>query len=261
MKLQNNKMRLIAAIVAAVGVVSLASTAAAAGVAWTYTGSTGPSHWNHLDPVNYAVCADGTAQSPINVRNPIEKALTNLKFNYGTSEAGIFNNGHTVEAEPLGSPTETLTIGKTVYPFLQFHFHAPSEHELNGLHFPLEIHFVHKTEDNKIAVVGVFVKAGKTNKDWSPFTAKITSATDVAEDTAVELDWAKLLPKNPQTIRYDGSLTTPGCTEGVKWNLFTHPITMSRAQISKFLEAYSGNNRPVQPLHGRKILIDSTISK
>ena len=261
MKLQVNRVRIVAAIAGAIGVAAFAATSATAGIAWTYTGSTGPSHWKEIDPVNYAVCADGTAQSPINVKNPAKKAVTNLKFGYTESEAGIFNNGHTVEAEPLGEPVETLTIGKTVYPFLQFHFHAPSEHEVNGLHYPVEIHFVHKTTDNKIAVAGIFVKAGKTNKDWAPFIAKIASATAVAEDTTVALDWAKLLPSNPQTIRYNGSLTTPGCSEGVKWNLFTHPITMSQGQINQFLEAYSGNNRPVQKLNGRKVIIDSTLSK
>jgi len=261
MNLKNNVVRIACAGAAAIALVAAATTAATAGATWTYTGSTGPNHWAAIDPANYALCADGTAQSPINITNTTNKALTNLKFNYNPSEAGVFNNGHTVEVEPLQTPVETLALGGVTYPLLQIHFHAPSEHEVNGMHYPVELHFVHKTAGGKIAVVGVFVKAGKSNAAWAPFVDKITSATPVAEETPITLDWAKLLPANSETVRYDGSLTTPGCSEGVKWNVFTHPITMSQAQINQFLEAYSGNNRPVQPLHGRKIYLDSTSNK
>ncbi len=261
MKIKTNALRISMAGAAALAIVAVATSAAIAGASWSYTGSTGPNHWATIDPANYALCADGTAQSPIDIHGTTNKVLTNLKFNYTTSEAGVFNNGHTVEVEPLQNPVETLALGGITYPLLQIHFHAPSEHEVNGLHYPVELHFVHKTTGGKIAVVGVFVKAGKANSAWAPFVNKITTATATAEDTPIELDWAKLLPTNPETVRYDGSLTTPGCSEGVKWNVFTHPITMSQAQINQFLEAYSGNNRPVQPLHGRKIYLDSTLNK
>lgn len=249
------------AALASASLVLVAAGANAAGTAWTYTGATGPSHWKSIDPTNYALCADGTAQSPINIVNPTRKDLTNLVFSYKASEAGIFNNGHTVEAEPLGKSTSAVTIDGVSYSFAQFHFHAPSEHEITGLHYPVEIHFVNKSADGKLAVVGVFVKAGAKNADWQPFISKMLTATADPEATTVELEWDKLLPKNSSTIRYNGSLTTPGCSEGVKWNVFTRPIVMSQAQINTFLEAYSGNNRPVQPLNGRVITLDTTPQK
>ena len=256
-----SKKKLAAAVVAAAALISVGVSASGAGASWSYTGATGPSHWAQIDPTNYATCADGTAQSPINITNTKAKDLKNLVFKYTAGEAGIFNNGHTVEAEPLGTESSTLTIGTTTYGFAQFHFHAPSEHEVNGMHYPVEVHFVHKTADGKIAVVGVFIKAGATNANWQPFVDKLTTATSDPEATKVELDWSKLLPANKQTVRYNGSLTTPGCAEGVKWNVFTHPVVLSQAQINLFLEAYSGNNRPVQPLHGRTITLDSTATK
>ena len=129
------------------------------------------------------------------------------------------------------------------------------------MHYPVEVHFVHKTDAGKLAVVGVFIKAGKENVEWKAFTDKLTVATADPEATKVELDWAKLLPAASKTVRYDGSLTTPGCSEGVKWNVFTTPIQMSQAQINQFLEAYSGNNRPVQPLNNRVVAVDSTPTK
>jgi carbonic anhydrase len=253
------KLAVVATVSA--GLTALASVASGAGTSWTYTGATGPSHWKSIDPTNYAACVDGTAQSPINIVKPVKKDLVNLKFDYVASEAGIFNNGHTVEAEPLGSEKSTVEINGSRYTFAQFHFHAPSEHEINGMHYPVEVHFVHKTDEGKLAVVGVFIKAGKENAAWKSFTDKITAATSDPEATKVEMDWLKLLPRLTQTVRYDGSLTTPGCSEGVKWNVFTNAITMSQAQINQFTEAYSGNNRPVQPLNNRIVTIDTTSSK
>lgn len=251
---------------ATVAALSLSAVGSTAASSWSYTGPTGPSHWGSLDS-SFTKCVDGTAQSPINLvsKNAVKLPLTNLKFNYEESTAGIFNNGHTVEAEPIAEGdvvvNNTVKIGAVTYPFLQFHFHAPSEHEVNGLHYPVEVHFVHKTATGKIAVVGVFIKAGAYNKDWAAFTDKINVATEDPEATTTELDWSKLLPANQQTIRYNGSLTTPGCAEGVKWNVFTHPVVLSQAQLNDFLEAYSGNNRPVQPLHGRSVKLDNTPNK
>ena len=246
-------------ILAGVGAIS-----SGAATGWSYTGTNGPSHWASIDPINNAKCADvdKSAQSPINITKTVKRALPNLEFDYTAGEAGIFNNGHTVEAEPLGEEESTVTIGGVVYPFAQLHFHAPSEHEINGLHYPVEVHFVHKADSGKLAVVGVFIKAGsRTNAAWQPFIEKINSATSDPEETVIDLDWKALLPANQQTIRYSGSLTTPGCAEGVKWNVFTNPVILSQTQINQFLEAYSGNNRPVQPLHGRKITLDSTVTK
>ncbi|MEO0048725.1 MAG: hypothetical protein RL556_57 [Actinomycetota bacterium] len=236
------------------------ATAAATKAHWTYEGAEGPANWGTLD-ASYALCADGTAQSPINVEAPVATDLVNIKFDYQATEAGVFNNGHTVEAEPLTEGKDTITLDGVTYPFLQFHFHAPSEHEINGVRYPLEVHFVHKTTDGKIAVVGILFKEGAENKAWQPFIDDIAKATATAEDTKLELDWASLLPADQSTIRYDGSLTTPGCSEGVKWNVIAKPITMSAKQIAAFTAAYANNSRPVQALNGRKVVIDSTPSK
>ena len=237
------------------------TSSVSATASWTYSGATGPAHWGTIDAA-YATCADGSAQSPINVTGAVSKNMTNIKFDYIAGEAGVFNNGHTVEAEPMGEAANSkVTIGTKQYPFLQFHFHAPSEHKVNGKRYPLEIHFVHKNAQNEIAVVGVLVKVGKENAAWDEFVNAAPFATADPEETTIELDWAKLLPKNRQTYRYNGSLTTPGCAEGVKWNLFSTPIEMSATQIESFRNEYAGNARPVQPLNGRVIVFDKTANK
>lgn len=237
-----------------------ASETAAVPAHWTYEGEEGPSNWAELDPT-YVTCADGSAQSPIDIVDPTPTDLLNIAFNYKAGEAGVFNNGHTVEAEPLTEGENYIELDGVKYPFLQFHFHAPSEHKVNGVAYPLEIHFVHKTEDGKIAVVGLLVERGAMNPKWQSFVEDISVATENAEDTTLELDWASLLPSDLTTIRYDGSLTTPGCTEGVKWNVLSNPINMSASQIQAFSAAYPNNSRPVQDLNGRKVKIDSTPEK
>ncbi|MGH3028559.1 MAG: carbonic anhydrase family protein, partial [Gaiellaceae bacterium] len=136
------------------------------------------------------------------------------------------------------------------------HFHAPSEHVVDGARSPVEAHFVHKTEDEQIAVVGVILTVGESpNEAWQP----LVDALDVAEsDTvAAELDWEAMLPDDRATIRYEGSLTTPPCTEGVRWLLMQETVSLSDDQLAAFDAAYSGNNRPVQPLNGRAVEIDA----
>ncbi len=259
----------VAAAVAATTVVGIvgstpagvnSATTSPRAATWSYSGPTGPAYWGSLDP-SYLTCVDGSAQSPINIVAPKHARLKKLKFAYSPGEAGIFNNGHTVEAEPLGSSSDGVVINHMKYSFAQFHFHAPSEHKVNGKHYPVEIHFVNKTADGKLAVITVFAKVGAVNKAWKPFTSKMLSATADPEATKVTLDLAKLLPKTRTTYRYKGSLTTPGCTEGVKWNIFTTPITMSKKQIDTFRSAYEGNNRPVQPLHRRPVHTDLSMTK
>lgn len=256
----------VAAMGAAAAIALWASSASASSPTpaahWGYSGETGPDHWGSLDPA-FALCADGTAQSPINIRHAKPTPLRNLDFDYVAGEAEVFNNGHTVEAEPAhGAKPSELELGRVTYTFSQFHFHAPSEHTVNGKHYPLEIHFVNKAANGQIAVVGVFVKLGApANKDWQEFINVIGRSTaDPAQTVIHRIDWGRLLPKNQQTARYDGSLTTPGCAEGVKWSVMTHPITLSARQIDVFKAAYSGNARPAQPLNGRAVLIDSTPS-
>ena len=153
-----------------------------------------------------------------------------------------------------------MQLNSVNYQLLQFHFHAPSEHTVDGKTYPLEFHFVHRDSTGRLAVVGLFVKEGKAaDPAWQQFIRHLAGASDEAGDTQIRrLDWPSLLPANQQTIRYDGSLTTPACTEGVKWNVLTHPLTMSANQIAQFTEQYDANARPVQPVHGRKIVLDST---
>ena len=121
----------------------------------------------------------------------------------------------------------------------------------NGEQFPAEVHFVHKTAEGELAVLGVMITEGAENAAWAPFTGAMGTAKDA--EAEIQLDWAAMLPTSKMTYRYTGSLTTPPCTEGVHWMLLETPVELSADQIAAMKAAYDGNFRPVQPLNGRKI--------
>jgi carbonic anhydrase len=259
-------MRFLAAAVIAVLLVACSGTAAptspppgsaspSAGPAhWSYEGEDGPEHWGELDPA-YSACADGSAQTPIDVVDPSPADLVNPEFDYQAGEASVVNNGHTIQAN--AAPGNVLTLDGSEFPLAQLHFHAPSEHTINGQAAPVEVHFVHKTAAGVIAVVGVMLtEGGAANTAWEPFVGALTVGKDQTQPA--RLDWRAMLPASGLTIRYAGSLTTPPCTEGVHWLLMKETVELSADQIRAFAAAYEGNNRPIQQLNGRTVETDST---
>ncbi len=233
----------------------LGMTAATGAPGWSYEGETGPENWNEM----FETCAAGTEQSPINIElaNAYRKSLRNPIFNYDEAgKAFVFNNGHSVELEPVLEESNSVILDGEKFYLLQAHFHAPAEHLINGKRYAAEVHFVHQAEDGHLAVIGVFLKRGKFNVAWRPFTKVVPSATALAEDTEIEIDLESLMPSNLQTARYDGSLTTPPCTEGVSWNVLVNPVELSPLQIEQFTRTYYRTFRPVQPLNNRTVVFD-----
>ena len=206
--------RHLALALAAAGALALGTAvpSAGAGAKWSDSGATGPAHWASLDPA-YAACSDGRAQSPVNLRQVTRKPLRNPRFHYVTSRAAVFNNTHTVEAK--ARPGSTMTVGGTTFRLLQIHFHVHSEHEVNGHVYPVEVH-LHQTRTGDLAALGVFVRRGSsTNRAWQPYVRSL----DVAPGKTVHrrIDWAAMLPRDRESFRYPGSVTTPPCTEPVTW--------------------------------------------
>src|SRR5689334_8795351 len=126
---------------------------------WTYEGPRGADHWGELDP-EYKLCATGQAQSPIDIRDTVKSDLPPLQFTF-TSEPlkYLINNGATVrvnyhEAAGEGS---TLDVGATRYRLTQFHFHRPSEEQINGRAFAMDVHFMFESADKHVAGVAVLV--------------------------------------------------------------------------------------------------------
>ncbi|WP_409304182.1 carbonic anhydrase [Peribacillus sp. SCS-155] len=223
---------------------------------WSYSGSTGPEHWGDLDAAN-AACANGKEQSPINLENSKVKAdarTENVEIHYKSTAFSLANNGHTIQGNPAAAGNSIILGGKE-YKLAQFHFHLPSEHQMNGKNLDMELHLVHKDSDNQLAVLGLMIKNGDSNqalnKAWEVLPKEKTT-----EDVKLSepIDLVSLLPKEQTTIQYRGSLTTPPCTEGVKWLVMEQPIQMSKDQIATFRELFPDNHRPVEPLNDREIV-------
>ena len=217
---------------------------------WTYDGLNGPDHWGALDEA-YGTCASGTQQSPIDLKEGRLAPLAPIEIKWTPFLPTVINNGHTIKVDTDKQGSMVLD-GKT-YTLLQFHFHHESEHTINGRHYPLEAHFVHQAKDGSLGVLGVFFKEGNAN----PALQKIWNLAplDPGEMKAEKrFKPGALLPRNRDYFRYEGSLTTPPCSEVVSWVVFSQPIEASKAQIDAFAGLYSHNYRPLQKANRRFIL-------
>lgn len=222
---------------------------------WTYEGEEGAEHWGELDPT-FAVCGTGTHQSPIDISVSNEKDLTNIVFHYTSSQVNILNNGHTVQVNyDAGSYIELDTIR---YDVIQFHYHAPSEHVIDGKSFPAEIHIVHKNAEDQLAVVGILLDEGVENSALNPFIDNLPAEKSDVQDAGVEINANEFLPTLQTTFRYSGSLTTPPCSEGVNWLVMTTPVELSAEQLNKLEDLFENNNRPLQEINERLIVEDNT---
>jgi carbonic anhydrase len=226
-------------------------------VHWTYEGEEGAAHWSGLSP-DFVLCQSGSRQSPIDLGGSTleEKDLPNIVFHYQPSKINILNNGHTIQVNyDAGSYIE---VDGVRYDLLQVHFHAPSEHSIKGKLAEAELHLVHKSAAGGLAVVGVLIDKGSANSAIQPVWDNLPAQSGPAQTLAAQVDANSLLPAVQTTYRYDGSLTTPPCTEGVKWMVMTEPITFSEAQLASFTKLFEGSNRPVQELEGRTEVEDTS---
>ena len=220
---------------------------------FSYTGATGPEHWWEICPPRNFICVAGTRQSPIDIPAVPQGDLPKLSFHYQPTPLAAENNGHTIEVKVAAG--SYLRIGQERFDLVQFHFHTPSEHRLHGEEFPMELHFVHRNALGELAVVGVFLREGAAN----PLIQQIWDAVGAETEAAaqpVEIDPEDLLPADRDYYRYAGSLTTPPCTEGVRWHVLESPVDLSAAQVDEFRSIFPVNARPLQPLNGRPVLTE-----
>ena len=216
-------------------------------VHWDYEGEMGPEHWGKEFPT----CGKGKSQSPLNIKGPFEKVRYTVVPDYKPGPLKILNNGHTIQVNV--TPGSKIRIDGKAFDLLQFHFHRPSEEHINGKPSAMVIHFVHKNESGELAVLGVLLQEGNENPGiktlWSYAPPK--EGPEVAPDN-VAFNPTNLLPREMEFFHYDGSLTTPPCTEKVKFYILKSQVNISKEQVTQF--PFKMNARPVQPLNERKIL-------
>ncbi|MGF1501480.1 MAG: carbonic anhydrase [Paracoccaceae bacterium] len=214
---------------------------------WAYQGASGPVAWGELLEA-YATCGTGSRQSPVSLPAAAERAAGVVMFDYRPTPIEILNNGHTVQVNH--APGSRIEVGGKYFELKQFHFHAPSEHVIDGVPAALEMHLVHAAEDGSLAVIGQLFDFGDENAWLAPIWADLPDEGP-AEARVGELLVTELIDTDGEMIRYSGSLTTPPCSEGVSWFVFAEHAEVSRAQVAAFVELLGYNARPPQPLNDR----------
>ena len=222
---------------------------------WGYAGDHGPGCWSHVPGWK----GDHRRHSPIDLgSSKFSRQLPELDCTeIAASETYLFNNGHTLQCDwDAGS---FVRFGDAEYEVLQFHFHTYSEHTIDGMHSPMEMHVVTKnTAGDDLLVIGIFFEVARKE---SPFLAKIAArlpetSEDPPFESGDELPLGKLIADlDPEKFySYPGSLTTPPASGIVTWVVLEQPSSMSQEQYEEFRNIMGNNFRPVQPLEGRKVL-------
>ena len=213
---------------------------------WEYEGAMGPENWGKEFPT----CGKGKSQAPLNIKGPFEKVRFSVAPDYKQGQLKIVNNGHTIQVNvPNGSK---IRIDGKPFDLLQFHFHRPSEEHIDGKPSAMVIHFVHKSPEGELAVLAVMLREGNENPGIKTLWTHAPKAVgpEMIPD-GVMFNPANLLPKEMDFFHYDGSLTTPPCTEKVKFFILKTQVNISKEQVSDF--PFKMNARPIQPANGRPI--------
>ena len=223
----------------------------AADLHWSYGDHGGPAEWGALSP-EFATCNLGKYQSPIDIHGAKTADLPAIEFHYRPSPLAVIDNGHTIQVNY--APGSWIEIGAARYDLVQFHFHKPSEEKIDGKAHAMVAHLVHKNAEGKLAVVAVLLDVGGANamidSIWKNLPKKKEKQTLVADTT---VDASALLPKDHGYYTFQGSLTTPPCSEDVKWLVLKAPMKVSDGEIATFAGIYPMNARPTQPLNGRLV--------
>jgi len=219
---------------------------------WGYEGHHGAAHWAEMDE-SFKTCKLGKLQSPINIetRKVAKADLKPIGFAYAAGAAEVVNNGHTIQVNLPAAGS--ANIDGVDYKLLQFHFHTPSEEKIDGKNYPLVAHLVHKSAEGKLAVVAVLFKQGKENATLKAVFDQLPAKEGETKALDATLDPAAMLPADQTYYAFMGSLTTPPCSEDVRWHVLKAPAELSTAQIGAFKKLYKMNARPVNPLNGREV--------
>ena len=236
----------------------LAATGARAeeghGPHWSYAGASGPEHWAEEDAA-FAACGSGAErhQSPINIDSATRKDLPPIEFDYRPGPLAVTDTGHSFQVN-VAPGSGGITIAGEHYDLVQFHFHRPSEETFQGHHYSMVAHLVHKNAKGELAVVAVQIRKGQENAFLKPifdnFPARGTQEKSVA---GASVDLGTFVPAKHGYYTYEGSLTTPPCSEGVRWFELKTAVEASAAQLQEFAARYPHNARPTQALNGRSV--------
>jgi carbonic anhydrase len=217
---------------------------------WNYD-SAGPAKWGRLSPA-YNLCATGDQQSPVDLRNGIPARVAPVRLDWKSGRFTVVNNSHSIQANvPPGS---SATIGAERFELIQFHFHTPSEHAVSEKRSAMEVHFVHMHQDGRIAVLGAFLEAGGHNEAFSAVMKVAPAKAGGEAPTESVVDPRQMVPGPLDSWRYEGSLTTPPCSQIVSWVVFARTVPVAQSGIDAFRKIFPMNARPLQQVNRRYLL-------
>jgi carbonic anhydrase len=220
---------------------------------WSYQGKTGPLVWGRLDP-SYRTCSQGHEQSPLDIRGArLNKALSPIEFHYIAGPVTLVNDGHTIVARvDHGS---YIVAGGVRYELLWFDFHHPSEEAVKGKVTDMDVQLMHRSNDGSLAVVTVRLRedVGNPNAVLAALWPHLPKKAGTSEKVQEMVSAGGLLPLDRGYWTFMGSLTTPPCTEGVRWFVFEQELSLDRNQLRTFEALFRMNTRGLQEAHGRRI--------
>jgi carbonic anhydrase len=197
-------------------------------------------------------CRTGHVQSPIVIRNAVPEQLQVLDFRgYQSGTPIIVNDCNHHMIEVFVAAGSTLNYAGHTYKLVRFHFHEPAENTINGGQpQAMEIHLVHEAvDDPKLGlVVAVLVRRGGEN-DLITTLWRHIPARGIRANPDITINAGGLLPEKKGYYTFQGSLTTPDCTEGITWIVFKDAITFSPNQVLQYKEHYRGTARRSQPVN------------
>jgi carbonic anhydrase len=247
-------MRRCALIVGFVGfVLGSACAIAQSGAHWDYAGKTGPLAWGKLDPA-YQACSKGHEQSPIDIHGArLNKNLQPIEFHYMAASVELENTGSLIVAHV--KPGSYIVANGERYELQQFEFHHPSESAVNGKLTDMDVELLHKNSEGKMAIVEIrmALDRGSPNAVLAMLWPHLPKTAGAKEQVTDMVNPRGFLPADRGYWTYMGSLSTPPCTEGVRWFVFENEIAVSLEQIRAFTYLFRLNSRPLQDTHGRKI--------
>jgi carbonic anhydrase len=252
-KEQSMRFHALAFLVLGMATVAVAQTAAQTTTPWDYEGKRGSLNWGKLDP-SFKACSKGREQSPLDIRGAhLNKALPPIEFHYIAGAVKLENDGHTVAVRV--DPGSYMVAGGVRYELVEYDFHHPSEEAVKGKLADMEVHLLHRSADGKLAVVAVRLNedAGNPNAVLATLWPHLPTRAGASEKVTEMVNPGGLLPADRGYWTYLGSLTTPPCTEGVRWFVFEQELSISRDQLRAFAGLFSVNTRPLQDPHGRRI--------
>lgn len=226
---------------------------AAAQSNWTYLGKSGPLNWGKLDPA-YRTCSQGEQQSPIDIRGArLNKELKPIEFHYISGPVTLENTGNLIIVRV--NPGGYIVADGVKYNLEQIVFHHPSEHAVRGKLTDMEAQLVHKSADGKIAIIAqrLIMDPGSPNALIAALWEHLPTQAGATDKVTSNVNAGGLLPADRGYWTYMGSMTTPPCTEGVRWFVMEQNLTISREQLRQFAGIFRVNTRQLQDTHGRKI--------